>query len=334
MIANETTHSSDFDASEDDLLTPSAQVQFWTYLILEIPSIICTIFLLYKLLLKRRLRRHLHNHVIIVLLFLCLIILIVDNSLYLHGWRIGHGNSFPSSSNLCLVWWFIDYGFYGGISVFLLWASFERHILVFHRRHFLDTEKKIFYIHYLPLLILSIYLIGFYTGVILFPPCKNIFDFHSLACGSYPCYQDISWLNTWDYLIHGVLCNILEALFSISLLIRTLWKKYYSQRPFQWKKYRKMTIQLLSISTLSLCITLPQSFIILIRQIQPEMVDFGLNIEPYFFYLTGYIILLLPYVCLGCLPELWPNFFHHQQIIDPMSITGNGQTVYFRGNDN
>lgn len=338
---NDTTDSYDYEY-EEEILIPSAQIQFWTYLILEIPSIICTIYVLYHLIFDRHLRRQIHNHVIIVLLFLCLIILIIDNSLYLDGWRTGHGNSFPPSPNVCLLWWFIDYGFYGAISIFLVWASFERHILVFHRRRFLNTNRQIFLLHYLPLIILSMYLFGFYIGVIIFPPCQNIFYFNYLACGSYPCYQDIPWLNTWDYLFNGVLCNIFEALFSISLLIRTIWKKFYSQRRFHWKKYRKMTIQLLSISTLSLCINLPQSLIILVRQINPDMSDFGLYIEPYFFYLTGYIILLLPFVCLGCLPELWSKIFicchRNQRIIGPMTITAGaagagGHTIFVRPKD-
>jgi hypothetical protein len=337
MIDNETTNDTDScDYEEEENLIPSAQIQFWTYLILEIPSIFCTIYLLYHLIFDRHLRRHLHNHVVMVLLFLCLIILIIDNSLYLDGWRMGHGNSFPSSSGVCLLWWFIDYGFYGAISVFLVWASFERHILVFHRRRFLRTQRQIFCIHYLPLIILSIYLIGFYIAVIILPPCQNIFYFNYLACGLYPCYQDISWLNTWDYFFHGVLCNILEVVFSMSLLFRTIWKKFSSHGRFHWKKYRKMTIQLLSISTLSLCFNLPESLIILVRKIQPDMNDFGLNIEPYFFYFTGYVILLLPFVSLGCLPELWPKFLipRHHRIIGPMTITaGIGQTIFIRAKD-
>ena len=340
MIDNETINDTDLFYYEDDeeKMIPSAQIQFWTYLILEIPAMYCTIFLLYHLLLDRRLRRHLHNHVVIVLLFLSLVILVVDNSLYLDGWRIGHGNSFQSSSSVCLAWWFIDYGFYGAISVFLVWASFERHILVFHRRRFLGTQRQIFSVHYFPLIFISIYLIVFYTGAIIIPPCKNVFYFNSLACGLYPCYQDVSWINTWDYSINGVLCNILEALFSVSLLMRVLWRRYYSLRRFQWKKYRKMTIQLLSISTLSLCINLPQSLIILVRQIQPEMSDFGINVEPYFFYFTGYIILLLPFVCLGCLPELWSKLYffsqRRQRMIGPVTITGvGGQSIFVRGKD-
>jgi hypothetical protein len=134
-----------------------------------------------------------------------------------------------------------------------------------------------------------------------------------------------------------VICTILEALFSISLLLRTIWRKLISQRRFHWKKYRKMTIQLLSISTLSLCINLPQSLIVLVRQIDPGMSNFGLYVEPYFFYFTGYVILLLPFVCLGCLPELWPRFCQgiHRRTIGPMTISAGvaGQTMFVRRKD-
>ncbi|CAF0853355.1 unnamed protein product [Rotaria sordida] len=70
-----------------------------------------------------------------------------------------------------------------------------------------------------------------------------------------------------------------------------------------------MIIQLLAISTLSLSINLPQSLILLIQQIHPTLSNFGIEAEPYFFYLTDYIILFLPFVCLGHLPELWPKVF-------------------------
>ena len=339
MTVSEIENITDADDDDQDILIPSAQVQFWTYLVLGIPSLLCTLFLLYHLIFDRRLRQQIHNHVVIILLFLCLVILAVDNALYLDGWRTGHGNSFPPSAGVCLVWWFIDYGFYGAISVFLVWASFERHLIVFHRRRFLTTQRQIFCFHYLPLVSISIALVGFYLGTIVFPPCTNIFHFDSLACGSYPCYQDISWLNTWDYLFNGVLCNILEAVFSISLLFRAVCRRCYSQRRFHWKKYRKMTVQLLSISTLSLTINLPQSLIVLVKQINPNLSDFGIYVEPYFFYFTGYIILLLPFVCLGCLPELWPRSLclcrRPRHTIGPMTLTFTaGQTVLVRSKNN
>ncbi|CAF3737365.1 unnamed protein product [Rotaria socialis] len=314
MADNETENSTySYDYDDEEVIIPSAKVQFWTYLVFEIPSLFCNLYLLYYLTFNQRLRSQLQNHVIMILLFLCLIILVVDNSFYLDGFRIDHGNSFPFSIEVCLLWWFIDYGFYGAITIYLTWASFERHILVFYRRQLLNTKRKIFFIHYLPLIIISLYLIGFYIGVIFFPPCQNIFYSNELECGSYPCYQDITWLNTWDYFVNGVLCNILEALFSIALLLRAIWRRFMSTRHFQWKKYRKMIIQLLSISALSLSINLPQALIVFLQS-QPNMSNFGSTIEPYLFYLTTYVVLFLPFICLGVLPELWPqSFFSHRR---------------------
>lgn len=328
----------DYSYDYDVELTPSAPVQFWTYLIFELPSLICAMFLLYHLIHDRHLRQQIHHHVMIILVFLCFMILVIDHSLYLDGWRVGRGNSFPSSPSLCLVWWFMDYGFYGAVSVFLTWAAFERHLLVFHRRQCFFTRRRVLLVHYLPLILLSIYLTIFYLGLIIFPPCENVFYFQSLSCGSYPCYLDITWLNTWDYLIHGVVCNLLEAFFSVSLLFRTIWRRYYSQRRFNWKKYRKMTIQLLTISSISMSINCPQSLIVLVRQAHPDLNHFGESIEPYLFYLTGYIILLIPVISLGCLPELWSKLFfctrRSRRMIGPMTITANGgQSVLVRGKD-
>ena len=154
------TDDSSYDYGAE--LVPSAPVQFWTYLLFELPSLVSAIFLLVHLLVNRHLRRQMHHHVMIILVFLCFLILVIDHSLYLDGWRVGHGNSFPSSSSVCLLWWFMDYGFYGAVSVFLTWAAFERHLLVFHRRQCLLTPRRVFLIHYLPLIVISIYLIAFY----------------------------------------------------------------------------------------------------------------------------------------------------------------------------
>lgn len=297
---------------DDNLFVPTVQVQFWTYLIFEIPSLFCTVYVLYYLLSDQHLRRQLHNHILIVLLIVCLVILVIDNSLYLDGWKVGHGNSFPFSPYVCLLWWFVDYGFYGAICVFLVWGSLERHILIFYRQY-LRTNRQIFYFHYLPFIIISMYIISFYSFAILFPPCENIFYANYLACGASPCYQNIRWINIWDYLLNGVLCNILEAFFSVTLLVRILWKRFYSTQPFYWKQYRKISLQILSMSILSLLVNLPQSLIILLRDMQSYGSTFGENVEPYFFYLTGYVTIILPYICLGCLKELWPKLRFFRQ---------------------
>jgi hypothetical protein len=322
---NETSNNTNgFDQSNDELI-PSRQVQFWTILAFQIPSLSCTIFLLGHLSFDKRLRQALHNHIIIILLVLCFIIEVIDNSLYLDAYLHHGSNSFHSSPAICLIWWFVEYGVYGAVTVFLTWASFERHILIFYHNRLLGTRLKRIIFHYIPLGFISIYLTGFYIGVILFPPCENIFDYELEGCGLSPCYEEISWLNIWDYLFNGVLCTLIEAICSIYLLIRVIWQRHRAHQRILWRQHRKMTIQLLSISTLVLSTTLPQSLITSIQVMVPGMTDFASYVASYFYFLTSFVVLLLPIVTLGCFPELWPKLIpfkrRRRQIVAPLTIT-------------
>ncbi|CAF1405652.1 unnamed protein product [Adineta ricciae] len=302
--------SNETNVSEEEIneIVPSAKVQFWTFLIFEIPSLICLIYLVYHLLTNKNLRQALNNHVIIILLFLCLIIEIIDIPLYLDAFLHNGTNSFHPSTNICLLWWLIDYGAYGAVIIMLTWASFERHILIFHHNRFLSTKRKRIIFHYIPLGLIAIYIIGFYIGVIIFPPCENTFDMDSLSCGSSPCYLEVTWLDMCDFMLNGVICTVIEAICSVGLLIRVIWQKHRVHQPILWRKHRKMTIQLLSISTLSLSIIFPQSLLAFIRKMIPGMDSFAAVSASYFFYLVSFVILLLPIVSLACLPELWRKF--------------------------
>ncbi|CAF3979984.1 unnamed protein product, partial [Adineta steineri] len=95
------------DDTDDDLedIIPSSPVQFWTFLIFQIPSLACTVFLLYHLLFDRKLRTALNNHIVIILLLLTLCIEIFDNPLYMDAYRLGgYRNSFPMTPSICLMW--------------------------------------------------------------------------------------------------------------------------------------------------------------------------------------------------------------------------------------
>ena len=287
----------------------SNQLQFWTVLIVEIPSLACTLFLLYHLLLDRRFRQAMHNHVIIVLLMLTLGIEIFDNPLYIDASRMGGQlNSFNMVPSICLMWWLFDFGAYGAITVFLAWASLERHILVFHQRQLLQTARQRFFVHYLPLIILMIYVTVFYVVVILFPPCENKFDFKSVGCGLSPCYGLVSYLNVWDYLVNGILCTVIETTCSMSFFMRVLWQKRRARRTLNWRKHRKMSFQLLSASILSSTITFPHSLIALIAQFGgPDLVAAVSKISPYLSFLSSFVVMSLPFICLACQSELWPK---------------------------
>ena len=317
-ISNDLNSSNDekneTDSTKLEPVIPPSSVQFWTFLIFEIPSLACTIFLLYHLLSNAKLRRTLDNHVIIILLLLTFFIEVFDNPLYIDAYRFGgHGNSFHMSIPVCLMWWFIDYGFYGAITVYLAWGSLERHVLVFHHR-LLRTSRQKFFFHYIPLTVISIYLLGFYIAVIFVPPCENTFDFHSLACGLAPCYEELSYLKTWDYLVNGIFFTFIETISSLTLIIRVLWQKRRLHQRMNWRKHRKMAFQLLSISCLTLTIVFPQSLIFVIRQIGgTKMIEFGAVINPYLFYFYTFVVFLLPFTCLAHSPELCKKLWRFQR---------------------
>ena len=87
----------------------SPVIKFWLYLIFLIPSIICTLFVLYHLLSVRNLRRALNNHVIIGLLILGL-----GSEVTVYPWMLYYytvGNTWKRSFLFCQIWAFIDWAF-------------------------------------------------------------------------------------------------------------------------------------------------------------------------------------------------------------------------------
>jgi len=143
-------------------------VQFWLYLISNIFSIICCLLLLFYPLYDRSLRNAFHNHIIIILLLICLVYELTNIPLILYNYHFEI--SWETTSILYRFWSFSGIGLYTSHLILFAWATIERHVLVFHD-HWLSTEKKRFYIHYLPITMLIIYCFVYYSIAILFPYC-------------------------------------------------------------------------------------------------------------------------------------------------------------------
>ncbi len=275
-------------------------LRFWLLLIFVIPSITCSLFVLYHLLFDQTLRRALNNHTIIVLLILALVFQLIDVPWYLDFIR--RGIVWPQTPARCLVWWLVDLGFYNTASIILAWASIERHILVFHDQ-WVSTRKKRLFVHYLPLIILLLYATIYYTILIFFPPCENIYMYTLPVCSATPCYILHPILGLWEMGVHGCLCTMIIIFSSITLLIRVITQKRQRSRRFQWKKYRKMIFQLVSISVLYILFNLPIMILHVARRFGLPA-DVGVQEELVAFFLTYWVMLLLPMVSLISLPGL------------------------------
>lgn len=281
-------------------------IRFWTYLIFNTASLICTSLTLFFLLSDRVLRRAPHNHVVIVLLILGFIYECTDIPWIIHNSRFSE--PWSASPEFYLFWVYFDYTFYSLQIALFAWATIERHILIFHEA-WLSTRKKRFFIHYSPIAVISIYYVIYYALVHYLPQCENSFtDF--LAGGVFiPCGFNKTFLGVWDLIVHQVIPTFIIVIFCVALLLRVILQKSRMHQPIQWRKYRKMTIQLLTISTIYMVFNAPWALTIFGFQYGlPE--DIAIIVLMYTGFLFYFVIFLFPFVTLFSLPELRTKVLH------------------------
>jgi hypothetical protein len=281
----------------------SNEAKFWSYLIFLIPSILCSVFALYHLLFDRTLRHALNNHVIVIILIIGLICGVTDYPWLLYYYQ--HEGVWERSLMFCQIWGYIDWGLYVTQTMLFAWATIERHILIFHDR-WLSTKKKRFFIHYLPPIVLLLYCLTLYAIVYFFPTCPNVLDYFYVTCVD-ACLFDDGTFGVFDTIVDEVLPVFVIIISSIALLLRVLWQKYRMGQPIQWRKQRKMTIQLLSISFLYLILLCPFTlvdFMLVCGFPLESIVDF----REYALFLHFFMMLFLPFICVLSLPELRAKF--------------------------
>lgn len=277
----------------------SRSIKFVIFLAVQIPSILCSIFVLYYMFVLPAYRQILANHVIIALLIVSLLSMSIDLSITLHYLR--EGNVLSTSSSFCQFWIYFDYSLYSISMLLMAWAAIERHILVFASHHFRSFCSTLFG-HYLPILLCIGYPLFFYLYAVLLYPCeRHPLSFDQMLCGS-ACFKHESFALDWfDMLGHSVMPCAAIIAFSLGLLIRVIReKRRIQQRLFSWRRQRRMVVQLLSIASLYIIMNVPLFIIILIRKCC--LTTFAVTeYKLYFFYLYFFLILFLPFVCLGSL---------------------------------
>lgn len=184
----------------------------------------------------------------------------------------------------------------------MLWASIERHIIIFSQTIFQIRWKRIAF-HYVPLSVAILYPLISYIYLIFIYDCVNHWDYRELLCTA-PCFYDNKFLGSMDWLFNIIIPAFAIVIFNVLLIIRVIYRsKGVRQNLDRIKKNRKMTIQLFAISSLFLVFWLPIAVTGLIQQFfSPTfLIDVQFNV---FFYLIYFIQLLLPMICLFSLPDL------------------------------
>lgn len=312
-----------------DLFTSqiSNAFQFWSLIIFGVLSLICSLFIFYRYLSNSTRRHALHNHAILLIIMTNVILILTDFSWMLDSLR-RPGSILSATPAFCMIWWFFDFTLYNAQTVILAWASIERHILIFHSKLVSTRKNRILY-HYLPPVIIIIYMVGFYSGVVFFPPCTNEFDFTVVECGSNPCYLSIEFFASWDIIVHSFIGSIIIAIFSLALLYRVIAQKKQLRQPIRWRKHRRMSIQLLSLSAVYLFLNIPLTIIMFVQLRDDTRPQFGFGTQLYIFFLTYGVSLSLPFVV--CLSYLSNDKRRRSRRITPILTISQHQRMYARG---
>ena len=230
------------------------------------------------------------------------------------------------TSAFCL-WWAVNaYSLYASTAYVMAWISIERHLLIFHRNLLgaIGTWKR-WFTHVAPWIICLILPVLFYTVVIgISPMCTNVWYFDAVFCGE-PCYLTTSWSSVDVFA--NVVCPISVILIgSLTLILRVIRQRRTAAGTshVNWRKQRKMVLQLCAISSLYLSVWLPIATIQLV-QLYADSTFLAAQLETLYF--IAYIgLLILPFVCITSIPQLFQrirNIFrrHHRRAIAPLTQT-------------
>jgi hypothetical protein len=228
--------------------------------------------------------------------------LLLDVSLYLNYLRAGV--VLPQVPIMCLLWWLASNGIHETITILMAWAAFERHILIFNSQ-LVATKRKRLLVHYLPVACILVYGSLFYGTAIFFPPCQNTYEYHDEWCAE-SCLFNNTIFVIYQLVMNEILCTVLIVVVSLALLVRIIWQKKTSlNQPMNWRKYRRMTIQLLAMVAPYFFFHLPEMIIVLIKPFDLTS-EFGQKFEVYMNFIGFGPELLLPFVCLAALyPKPW-----------------------------
>ena len=273
------------------------------------------IYILCRLLHSRQFRSSLSNQSIIALLLDAFVQITSELPITLdylvHGYVRIHTDAF------CRFWVWYNFSLQSSNLLLMSWISIERHILIFHFELLRTSRGKMIY-HFLPLIVCVVYVPLFYFICVVLYPCVNSFDPTSLLCGTI-CYNSVTWLSTFDWLTNVLIPSLLIPGSSLVLLLRVVIQRKKMRRSLQWRPMRKLTVQLVFLSSLYLLVWLPLASVSLIRlYFASTFLD---QLTFYYFNYSPYLVQLwMPFVCFACLNEIWPKNF---RLIHTSPVTQN-----------
>lgn len=286
----------DNETNDTDSIDPiQRNITITVLVIFAFPGLLCFLFIFYHAikLRKRLVFDTINNHVIFLILICDFLAIATDLPIMLY--YFGYGNIY--TINICVFWIYWNYSLPVTSLLITTYASIERYILVFHRH---TAQRHKFLLHYIPMLCFTIYIPILYFALIVFVPCPPDFtyDTREPSCNG-ACYTTYVWLNTFDIMCNQTLPCVILLVFNALIIVRVIISRTAAlgSAPLRniLKKNRRLILQLLGVSSMSLLAWLPWLVI---------------NIQGYFYvpefedWFMTYILLYLPYITASISPFL------------------------------
>ncbi|CAF3554959.1 unnamed protein product [Rotaria socialis] len=282
-------------------------VKFAILIAFEIPSILVSILIFVYFGWNRNTPIKDHHHSILVLLVVNFVQVTTDLPMPMDFYRLG-GIVQPATSAYCTWWAWYEFSLNIINGYLMEWISIERHLLIFHSGFLRNLgAKKQRLLRIVPLVLCMIWSPIYYCIVVIFSPmCENTRYFNSLLCGM-PCYLRTSW-GTFDLFFNGIFQVLIISIFNLALLVRVINQSLMVVGRVQnnWRKQRKLALQLGMISFVYLVVWIPIS----IGQLGESYINpnFFLVQLDTFNFLVYLVPLVLPIVCLMSMQQLIIKF--------------------------
>ncbi|CAF1411193.1 unnamed protein product [Adineta steineri] len=276
-------------------------VKFIITLSLQIPALILS-FLIFLFFITNQVHlRKLQNQALLVLFIINFIQLSSNISLLVHFLHLSRIS--PATGTYCKFWLFLESTLDASNAFLAAVISIQRHTLVF-QPNILRIRLKRYIFYYSPLCFAFCYPAIFYLGAVVFYHCDDSqWNFELNMCGDTICYlSNNQILATYDWIVNTALPIIIIIFANATLVIRVIEQKHRRQQTISWSKQRRMTLQLLSISSLYLVTWIPSIVSGLMQQVNPTEHLYDIQ-ENYISDLTYLICLLLPWMYIGLVPD-------------------------------
>ena len=280
------------------------RITFILLLIVEIPGVACMLFILpcfichwSTMMTKAR-----HNHGIFLLIVVSFVYAVADLPFSINTNRLGY--DMPRTASFCLWWYWLDYQLLLMVRCLAATVSVQRHMMIFNS-HWLRQHRKLWLLHYLPLIVSMMYPAVFYTVFIYLYPCTTAINENSLLC-PLPCYTVTFMINQVDWIVNTIVPVLTIVAANLALAVRVMYslRKFHRQRSRTRNRQKKLALQLFAFSSLFIIGWVPTTVVFAIEiYLVPDLFDRYPNL--YYVGNSSYFICpLLPFVCLFALPEV------------------------------